>query len=79
MNNFNWLDGWQHRMVTNYLSNNFVFLRCRPTKFSMRGDYALLYTTTDRFLVHGWFLMLLLTLLSLRSGKTNWKTKSVDM
>ena len=36
----------------------------------MRGDYALLYGTTDRFLVHGWFLMLLFTLLSLRSGKT---------
>ena len=36
----------------------------------MLGDYVLLYRTTDRFLVHGWFLMLLLTLLSLRSVKT---------
>ena len=32
----------------------------------MHGDYALLYRTTDQFLVHGWFLKLLLTLLSLR-------------
>ena len=36
----------------------------------MRGDNVLPYRTTDRFLAYGWFLMLLLTLLSLWSGKT---------
>ena len=37
----------------------------------MRGDYVLLYRTTDQFLVRTWlFLMPLLTLLSSRSGIT---------
>ena len=46
------------------------------------SDYALLYRTIDRFLIHAWlFVMPLLTLLSLRSGTTvvDQKNKSVDL